>query len=71
MRHVLIYAGPTNVPAEKGGLIYQRIQRIREGYVLKPHWDAPAVITRVIASPILSVKKYANAFLGTVANVVK
>jgi len=71
MQHVSTYEDPTNVPAEKDGPIYQRIQHIREEYVLKPHWGAPAVITKVIASPTLSVKKYANASLGIAANVVK
>jgi len=70
-QHVSIYEDPINVLVEKAGLIYQKIQRIPEGYVRKRHWDARAAITKVIALLILSVKKYASASLGTAVNDVK
>lgn len=70
-RHASTYEDPINVLVEKAGLIYQKIQRIPEEYVHKLHWDVLAATTKVIASPILSVKKYASASLGTAANDVK
>lgn len=71
MRRVSTYEDPINALVEKVGLTYRKIQRIPEEYARKLHWDALAATTKVIASPILSVKKCANASLGTVANVVK
>lgn len=70
-RHASTYEDPINVLVEKAGLIYPKIQRIPEGYARKLHWDALVAITKVIASPILSVKKYASASHGTAANDVK
>lgn len=71
MRHASTYEGPINVPVEKAGLIYRKIQRIPEEYARKLHLDVLAAITKVIVSPILSVKKYASASPGTAANGVK
>jgi len=70
-RHALTYEDPISVLVEKAGLIYQKIQRIPAGYARKLLWDALVAIIKVIASLILSVKKYASASLGTAANDVK
>lgn len=70
-RHASTYEDPINVLVEKAGLIYRKIQHILEGYARKLHWDALAAITKVIASPILSAKKYASVSLGTAASDVK
>lgn len=71
MRHVSTYEDPINALVEKAGLICRKIQHTPEEYARKLHWDALAAATKVIASPILSVKKCANASPGTAANVVK
>lgn len=71
MRRALTYEDPINALVEKVGLTCRKIQHIPEEYVRKLHWDALAAATKVIASPILSVKKCANVSLGTAANVVK
>lgn len=70
-RHASIYEDPINVLVEKVGLIYRKTQHIPEEYAHRLHWDVLAAITKVIASPILSVKKCASASLGTAANDVK
>lgn len=71
MQRASTYEDPINALVEKVGLTCRKIQRIPEEYVRKLHWDALAAATKVIASPTLSVKKYANASLGTAASVVK
>lgn len=70
-QHASIYEDPINVLAEKAGLTCRKIQHIPEECAHKLHWDVLAAIIKVIASPILSVKTYANASLGTAANDVK
>lgn len=71
MRRASTYEDRINALVEKVGLTYRKIQPIPEEYARKLHWDALAAVTKVIASPILLVKKCASASPGTVANVVK